>query len=75
MKSWVKFGLFWGAWMTIFMTFIFPYTMVWIGFDEVPEELPIAKIIVSIIVFTITGLFIAYRNEKRKKQPRKQIDN
>lgn len=75
MKSWVKSGLIWAAWMVFFMIFISPYIMVWIGFDETPEKQPLAKIIVFSIVFVIGGLFLAYRSEKRKKQPRKQIEN
>lgn len=74
MKSWMKSGLIWAAWMIVFMTFISPYLMVWVGLDEVPEKQPIAKIIITSILFIIVGPFLAYRSYKNKKEPRKQID-
>jgi membrane protein DedA with SNARE-associated domain len=75
MKSWIKSGLIWAVFMILATQFLSPYIMVWLGFDTVPEKQPLGKIIFFSIVFLIVGPFLAYRESKRKKQPRKQIDS
>lgn len=75
MKPWVKTGIFFAIWMFIFMTFIAPYLLVWIGLeDENEPKFPIAKLIISAIVYTIAGMFIGYINRNNKKI-KKQIDS
>lgn len=62
--------------MFVFMTFIAPYVMVWIGLeDESEPKFPTAKIVINAVVFTIGGLIFGYWNEKRKYKPKKQIDS
>jgi len=73
MKAWVKFGLLWALWMIVFMTFISPYVMVWLGFDEVPEKHTLGKTIFFSIFFIIAGLAVGYINRNGKKT-KKQID-
>lgn len=75
MKSWIKSGLIWAVFMIAITQFLSPYIMVWLGFDAVPEKQPLGKMIFFSIVFLMAGLFLAYRESKRKKQPRKQIDS
>ncbi|MDV6169829.1 hypothetical protein R1T16_15435 [Flavobacterium sp. DG1-102-2] len=73
MKPWVKFGLLWALWMIVFMVFVSPYLMVWLGFDEVPEEQPPLKIAIFAVMLTIAGLIVGYVNRNGKKI-KKQID-
>ena len=77
MKTWVKFGLIWGIWMFITMTFIAPYIFVWIGLEDASEpKFPTSKIVINAIVFTVGGLIFGYWNDRNnKKQPKKQIDS
>lgn len=75
MKSWIKSGLIWAVFMILVTQFLSPYIMVWLGFDAVPEKQPLGKMIFFSIVFLIAGPFLAYRESKRKKEPKKQIDS
>ncbi len=75
MKPWIKTGLFFALWMTLFMTFISPYIMYWTGFEnEVIFDYNMPKIIISTVVYVIAGLIIGYINRNNKK-PDKQFDN
>lgn len=75
MKPWIKTGLFFAAWMTVFMTFIAPYISVWVGLeDEVIFDNNIPKIIISAVVYVIAGLIVGYINRNNKK-PDKQFEN
>lgn len=75
MKSWIKSGLIWAAFMIVFTQFLSPYIMVWVGFDAVPQKQPLGKMIFFSVVFIVSGLFLAYKESKRKKEPKKQIDD
>ncbi|RWX02529.1 hypothetical protein [Flavobacterium cerinum] len=74
MKSWIKSGLIWAVFMIVVTQFLSPYIMVWLGFDEIPEKQTLGKMIFFSIVFIIAGVFLAYIESKRKKEPKKQID-
>lgn len=61
MKSWVKFGLFWGLFMAVVLNVLFPL------FDGTAIQ-PM-KLLVSIPVWLMFGLIFGYVS--RKKQPKK----
>jgi hypothetical protein len=61
MKSWVKFGLFWGLFMAIFINVLFPL------FDG--TEIVLTKVLVSIPFWLLGGLIFGYVS--RKKEPKK----
>lgn len=61
MKSWVKFGLFWGLFMAIVLNVLFPL------FDGTAIQ-PM-KLLVSIPVWLVFGLIFGYVS--RKRQPKK----
>lgn len=63
-KSWVKFGLIWGAFMALVMNVGFPL------FDG--TGINWAKFAVTLPVWLIFGLIFGYVS--RKKNPKKQID-
>lgn len=74
MKPWIRIGLFFAVWMMLFMTFVSPYIMYWLGWeDEVIFDFSLPKIIISTICYTIGGMAIGYINRKNKK-PKNQID-
>lgn len=73
MKPWVKTGLLWAAWMFIIMTFVAPYIMPLFGLEEDTDKFSVLKMIINLVVFTITGLIVGYINRNNKK-PKKQID-
>lgn len=76
MKPWIKVGLFYAVWMFVFMTFVAPYVMVWIGLeDESEPKFPMYKILFNAVWWLIFGLAFGYWNEKRKYKPKKQIDS
>jgi len=62
MKSWIKFGLFWGVFMAIFINVLFPLMD---GTAINPM-----KLLVSIPVWLLFGLVFGYVS--RKKEPKKQ---
>lgn len=75
MKPWIKIGLFFAVWMFVFMTFIAPYILISMGLqDENEPKFPIAKLIISVIVYTIAGMILGYINRNNKKI-KKQIDS
>lgn len=61
MKSWVKFGLFWGLFMALVINILFPL------FDGT-EIVPL-KVLVSIPFWLLGGLIFGYVS--RKKEPKK----
>lgn len=61
MKSWIKFGLFWGLFMAVFINVLFPLLD---GTAIVPS-----KVLVSIPFWLIGGLIFGYVS--RKKEPKK----
>lgn len=61
MKNWVKFGLFWGLFMAIFINVVFPL------FDG--TEIVLTKVLVSIPFWLLGGLIFGYVS--RKKEPKK----
>jgi hypothetical protein len=61
MKSWIKFGLFWGLFMALFINVIFP---LFDGTSIVPM-----KLLVSVPVWLVFGLIFGYVS--RKKEPKK----
>ncbi|MCO6146762.1 hypothetical protein [Flavobacterium sp. NRK1] len=63
MKSWVKFGLFWGVFMALFINVVFPL------FDGT-EIIPM-KLLVSIPVWLVFGLIFGYVS--RKKDPKNKV--
>lgn len=60
MKTWIKFGLFWGLFMAIVINVLFPL------FDGT-EIVPL-KVLVSIPFWLIGGLIFGYVS--RKKEPK-----
>jgi len=62
MKSWMKFGLFWGLFMAIFINVLFPLMD---GTAINPM-----KLLVSVPVWLVFGLVFGYLS--RKKEPKKQ---
>ena len=62
MKSWIKFGLFWGVFMAIFINVLFPLM------DG--TAINSMKLLVSIPVWVLFGLVFGYVS--RKKEPKKQ---
>lgn len=74
MKPWIKTGLFFAIWMTLFMTFVSPYFMYWFGWeDDVIFDFNLPKILISTVIYLITGFIIGYINRNNKK-PKNQID-
>lgn len=63
MKSWIKFGLFWGLFMAVVLNVFFPL------FDGEPIQ-PM-KALISIPFWLIGGLIFGYVS--RKKEPKKQL--
>ena len=63
MKSWIKFGLFWGVFMATFINVLFPLMD---GTATNPM-----KLLVSIPVWLLFGLVFGYVS--RKKEPKKQL--
>lgn len=61
MKSWVKFGLFWGLFMAVVINILFPL------FDG--TEIVLTKVLVSIPFWLLGGLIFGYVS--RKKEPKK----
>lgn len=62
MKSWIKFGLFWGMFMALVINILFPL------FDGT-EIVPL-KVLVSIPFWLVGGLIFGYVS--RKKESKKQ---
>ncbi|PZR23439.1 MAG: hypothetical protein DI539_03185 [Flavobacterium psychrophilum] len=62
MKSWIKFGLFWGLFMAVVINVLFPL------FDGT-EIVPL-KVLVSIPFWLVGGLIFGYVS--RKKETKKQ---
>lgn len=62
MKSWIKFGLFWGMFMALVINVLFPL------FDGT-EIVPL-KVLVSIPFWLVGGLIFGYVS--RKKESKKQ---
>jgi len=60
MKSWVKFGLFWGVFMAVFLNVVFPLMD---GTKIVP-----LKLAVSIPVWIVFGLIFGYVSRKKVKK-------
>jgi len=61
MKSWIKFGLFWGLFMAVVINLLFP---LFDGTQIVP-----LKVLVSIPFWLVGGLIFGYVS--RKKEPKK----
>lgn len=61
MKSWIKFGLFWGLFMAVVINVLFPL------FDGT-EIVPL-KVLVSIPFWLLGGLIFGYVS--RKNEPKK----
>lgn len=62
MKSWVKFGLFWGLFMGLMITVVFPL------FDG--TAIVLTKVLVSIPFWLMGGLIFGYVS--RKKEPKQE---
>lgn len=65
MKSWVKFGLIWGAFMYIMMVVLFP---LWDKKDITPKSL-----LIGIPIWFIGGLIFGYVS--RQRRPHDKGDN
>ena len=64
MKSWVKFGLFWGLFMVVAIHIVFPLL------DG--KSIVLMELLVSIPLWILFGLVFGYVS--RKKEPKKQTD-
>lgn len=74
MKPWIRIGLFFAVWMMLFMTFVSPYIMYWIGLeDDVLFDFSAPKLIISAVCYTIGGIAVGYINRNNKKV-KNQID-
>ena len=60
MKSWVKFGLFWGLFMAVVLNVLFPL------FDGTAIQ-PM-KLLVSIPVWLVFGLIFGYVSRKKQSK-------
>ena len=61
MKNWIKYGLFWGLFMLIGMTILFPL---------IDGTFSITRFLIGIPVFTIFGLlwgYLLFRKKTNKK--------
>lgn len=65
-KGWIKVGLGWGAFMFVFMVFVFP----WFS----GEEITMAKILIGIPVWTLGGLGFGYSMKKWSGKKGVQVD-
>ncbi|MFP9113757.1 hypothetical protein ACLI1A_07425 [Flavobacterium sp. RHBU_3] len=72
MKPWIKTGIFWTLWMFTVMTFVFPYLVKLLLGDEDAFDHFGVRVLINAVVFSITGLYIGYRSQKKKA--RKQVD-
>ncbi|MFD2601080.1 MULTISPECIES: hypothetical protein [Flavobacterium] len=60
MKSWIKFGLFWGMFMALVINVLFP---LFDGTDIVPM-----KVLVSIPFWLVGGLIFGYVSRKKESK-------
>ncbi|MFP5436207.1 MAG: hypothetical protein ACLGH8_00290 [Bacteroidia bacterium] len=72
MKPWIKGGMLWAAWMFTIMTFVYPYIIKLFFGDEDAFDHFGVRVVINAVVFSITGLYIGYRSQKKKNS--KQID-
>lgn len=60
MKSWVKFGLLWGAFMFLMINIVFP---LW---DK--KEITATTFLIGLPIWLIAGILFGYVSRNRKKQ-------
>ena len=56
MKTWVKFGLFWGIIMFLGMVILFPLLQ--------DQDITFNRILLGIIIFPVAGLILGYLTKK-----------